>query len=48
MFSQIMAVLGWVGIAAFLWSVSDSLAKIALALGQARPQGSSGSQPGAV
>lgn len=32
MFSQVMAVVSWVGIACFLWSVSDSLAKIASAM----------------
>ena len=32
MVSQIVAVCSWVGIALFLWSVSDSLAKIAAAM----------------
>lgn len=32
MFSQIMAVAAWIGIACFLWSVADSLAKIAGAM----------------
>ena len=32
MFLQIMAVAAWIGIACFLWSVADSLAKIAAAM----------------
>jgi hypothetical protein len=32
MFSQIVAVCSWLGIALFMWSVSDSLAKIAAAM----------------
>jgi len=48
MFSQIMTVVSWVGIAVFCWSVADSLAKIASALSQPKAHGSSGSQPGAA
>jgi hypothetical protein len=32
MISQIVAVCSWLGIALFMWSVSDSLAKIATAM----------------
>jgi hypothetical protein len=32
MFSEIVAVWSWFGIALFMWSVSDSLAKIAKAM----------------
>ncbi len=32
MFSEIVAVISWVGIGLFMWSVSDSLAKIAAAM----------------
>lgn len=32
MFSEIVAVCSWIGIALFLWSVSDSLARIAAAM----------------
>ncbi len=48
MFSEIMAVVSWIGFALFLWSVSDSLAKIAAGFNQQKGTGAPPNGPGAA
>jgi hypothetical protein len=48
MFSVIVSVVSWIGIATFLWSVADSLAKIASAMNydSSSTPNSTSNQPG--